>query len=92
MFSDSLAKEILEVGIMINEQIIEKGVWDGTVDTSRIFNCDETPQFVKYEIDGTSFGLFILRKGMQVKEFIEKTENVSQFNNLFHFQVCYDIL
>ena len=38
MFSDSFAKEIVEVGEMINEQIIETGVWNGTVDTSQIFN------------------------------------------------------
>ncbi|XP_065679117.1 uncharacterized protein LOC136093875 [Hydra vulgaris] len=40
---DSLAKELVDVGIMINEKMIETGVWNGTVDTCRIFNCDETP-------------------------------------------------
>ena len=92
MFSDSLAKKIVEVGEMINEQIIETGVWNGTVDKSRIFYCDESLQFIKYEIDGTSSGSFMLPKGMHAKEFIEKTENVSQLNNLFHFQQCYNML
>ncbi|XP_047135496.1 uncharacterized protein LOC124812660 [Hydra vulgaris] len=60
---DSLAKELVDVGIMINEKMIETGVWNGTVDTCRIFNCDETPQFINYGIDGTTSGLFYAGKG-----------------------------
>ncbi|XP_065640013.1 uncharacterized protein LOC136072675 [Hydra vulgaris] len=60
---DSLAKELVDVGIMINEKMIETVVWNGTVDTCRIFNCDETPQFINYGIDGTTSGLFYAGKG-----------------------------
>ena len=39
------------------------GVWTGNVDTARIFNHDETPQFINYGVDGTPNGLVYAGRG-----------------------------
>ena len=45
---DDLAEELMEAGIMTNAEQLETGIWNGDIDTSRIFNNDETPQFISY--------------------------------------------
>ena len=51
---DGLAAELIEAGIFVNAVQKEKGVWEGDIDTSRIFNHDETPQFVNYGQNGAA--------------------------------------
>ena len=53
---DDLAAELILTGIFTNATQIEPGVWDGSIDTSRIYNHDETPQFVRYGDDGAAPG------------------------------------
>ena len=60
---DALAAELIEVGIMTDGEQLETGAWSGNVDTTRIFNHDETPQFVNYGVDGTPSGLVYAGKG-----------------------------
>ena len=43
---DALADELQQVDIFRNAVQVEPGVWDGNIDISRIYNHDETPQFV----------------------------------------------
>lgn len=62
---DELAEELIAAKIMTNAEKIDDGVWNGDVDTSRIFNNDETPQFVNYGVDGTAAGLVYAGKGEQ---------------------------
>ena len=48
---------------MKNAQQDEEGIWKGDIDTSRIFNCDKTPQFINYGVDETCNGLVCAGKG-----------------------------
>ena len=60
---DELADELIQCGIFKNPTKVEPGVWEGDIDTSRVFNHDETPQFVNYGIDGTANGLIYAGRG-----------------------------
>ena len=53
----TLAKELIDAGIFTNTKQVAPGVWTGQINTSRVFNHDETPQFINYGIDGTLNGL-----------------------------------
>ena len=79
---DSLAKELISVGIFTNAVRKGPGVWEGKNDTSRIYNHDETPQFVKYGEHGTAPDLFYCEKGKECKSL--KIVNVSPFIRSFH--------
>ena len=69
---DELAEELIDAGIMTNAEQAEHGVWKGNIDTGRIFNCDETPQFVSYGVDGTSAGLVYAGKGDSCQEMVRE--------------------
>ena len=60
---DELAFELIETGIMMNAENILDGVWSGNINTHRIFNLDETPQFINYDVDGSASGLIFTAKG-----------------------------
>ena len=45
---DGLAQELISAGIMTNSKQIGPGKWEGDIDTSRVYNHDETPQFLNY--------------------------------------------
>lgn len=77
-FLDSLAEELKCCGIFTNPEKIEKGVWKGSIDTTRVFNQDETPQFINYGVDGTPSGLAFAAKGGSCKKMIrENRESVT---------------
>ena len=65
---DGLAEELQEAGIFTNAMKVKPGIWTGDIDTSRIFNHDETPQFVNYGVDGTPSGLVFAGKGEACKK------------------------
>ena len=67
-----LADELIESGIFTEAEQVEPGVWTGNIDTSRIFNHDETPQFVNYGVDGTQGGLVYCGKGQECKQLIQE--------------------
>ena len=78
-----------------NEQI-DDGIWKGKIDTSRIFNCDETPQFVNYGVDGTSTGLVYAGKGEACQKIYRENREcvtiqpfVSLAGDLAMFQVIF---
>ena len=60
---DALAEELIDAGIMTEPEQVDDGLWEGVIDTSRVFNHDETPQFVNYGVDGTPAGLVYAGKG-----------------------------
>ncbi|XP_047124992.1 uncharacterized protein LOC124807292 [Hydra vulgaris] len=60
---DSLAEELIEAGIMTEAAQKETGVWSGNIDLCRLFNHDETPQFINFGVDGTPAGLVFAAKG-----------------------------
>lgn len=69
---DELAEELQLVGITKNDQQIESGKWKGDIDLTRIFNHDETPQFVNYGVDVTPSGLVYAAKGESCKKVIRE--------------------
>jgi hypothetical protein len=71
-YLDSLAKELIDAGIMTNAVQDDTGIWRGDIDTSRIFNCDETPQFINYGVDGTCTGLVYAGRGDACQKMIRE--------------------
>ena len=53
-YLDDLAEGLIWTGIFMNAKQIEPGVWTGSIDTSRIFNHDEMPQFIDYGVLGSA--------------------------------------
>ena len=69
---DDLAAELILTGIFTNATQIETGVREGSIDTSRIYNHDETPQFVRYGDDGAAPGLVHCENGKECKQYISE--------------------
>ena len=69
---DDLAAELINAGIFTNAKKNGPGEWSGDIDTTRIFNHDETPQFVNYGVDGTPKGLVYAEKGGGCKKLIQE--------------------
>ena len=62
------------------------GIWEGNVDMSRIYNHDDTPQFVKYGEGGAASELVYSPKGEECKKAV--AENIECDTN--HPFVCLD--
>ena len=60
---DALAKELIDAGNFTSTKQVAPGVWTGQINTSRVFNHDETPQFIIYDVDGTPNGLVYAGRG-----------------------------
>ena len=69
---DDLANELIRLGIFTNAKQEGPGKWTGVVDLSRIYNFDETPQFINYGVDGTANGLVYAGRGEECKEMIRE--------------------
>jgi len=75
---DALAEELVANGIFTNAIKEGPGIWEGDVDLTRVFNHDETPQFINYGVDGTAQGLVYAGKGESCKKMLrENRERVS---------------
>ena len=75
---DALAEELCVAGILINGNKVSTGVWEGDIDCSRVFNHEETPQFINYGVDGTAQGLVYTGKGESCKQMLQENwESVS---------------
>ena len=70
---DNLAEELMRCGIMKHGKKDESGSWTGVIDPKRVYNHDETPQFVNYGIDGSANNVFYSGKGERCTA--AKTEN-----------------
>ena len=63
----------MKLGIVTNAVREEPGVWIGDLDTSRVFNHDECPQFVNYGVDGSgSCELVYAAKGESCNRFLRE--------------------
>lgn len=60
---DELAEELVSSGIFENAVKKECGSWTGKIDGTRVFNHDETPQFINYGVDGTARNIYYCAKG-----------------------------
>ena len=75
---DYLAEELISCGIFTNPEKVENGVWTGEIDTTRLFNHDETPQFINYGVDATQSGLAYAARGESCKKMLrENRESVT---------------
>ena len=71
---NELAEKLIECNIFIDANKLEKGVWQGDIDTTRIDNYDETPQFINYGVDGTPNGLVYAGRGESCQKMIRKNK------------------
>ena len=78
--SDALAEELVTAGIFIEATHLEPGVWTGIVDTTRVFNHDETPQFINYGVDGTPNGLVYAARGETCKKMMRENRECVTIN------------
>ena len=69
---DSLAEELISKGIFTNAEQIKPGVWTGDIDGSRVFNRDETPQAIRYGVDGSANNLAFCGSGENCNELIKE--------------------
>jgi hypothetical protein len=86
---DSLAEELIEAGIMTEAAQIETGVWSGNIDLCRIFNHDETPQFINFGVDGTPAGLVFAAKGETCCKMIRENRECVTIHPLVSFSGSY---
>ena len=70
---DELAAELIRLGILTDAEQQGPGKWMGKVDLTRIYNHDETPQFINFGDDGTANGLVYAGPGEECKQMIRKT-------------------
>ena len=66
---DSLANDLIEIGIMTNYEQILRGVWKVDIDGSRLLNRNEIPQEIRY---GSANNLAYCPKGEQFVEIVEE--------------------
>ena len=72
---EELAEELIRLGIFRNASREEAGVLIGDIDTSRIYNHDETPQFVSYGVDGSgSCELVYAGKGEECNKLLRENK------------------
>ena len=54
-YLDGVAEELIDCGIFTGAKKVEPGVWTGEIDTTRIFNHDEMPQFIDYGVSSNAY-------------------------------------
>ena len=75
---DEIAEELISCKIFTDAQKVEPGVWTGDIDTTRVFNHDETPQFINFGVDATQSGLAYAARGESCKKMLrENRESVA---------------
>ena len=60
---DDLADELSKAGIMTVPVKVTSGTWTGVIDPKRVFNFDETPQFIHFGTDRTVRNIHYYAKG-----------------------------
>ena len=84
-FIDGLAEELICTGIFTNAVKVAPGIWEGNIDLSRIFNHDETPQFINYGVDGTPNGLVYAGRGETCKLVLQENRESVTVHPLVSF-------
>ena len=51
---DGVAEELIDCGIFTGAKKVEPGIWTGEIDTTRICNHDEMPQFIDYGVSSNA--------------------------------------
>lgn len=71
---------MVTAGIFVEATNLEPSVWSGIIDTTRVFNHDETPQFINYGVDGTPNGLAYAARGESCKKMIRENRECVTIN------------
>ena len=82
---NDLAEELQVCGIFTNDKKKDVGVWTGDIDFTRVFNHDETPQFVNYSVDGSASGLVYAGKGDPCTKMIRENRECVTINSMVSF-------
>lgn len=69
---DELAYELIDAGIFVEAIQLEPGKWTGKLDTARVFNTDETPQFMNYGVDPTSHNIYYAGSGEECSRLVKE--------------------
>ena len=69
---NELADELIRLGLFKDAKKIEEGVWEGEIDTGRIYNHDESPQFINYGVDGSANNLVYCGKGEECNRLLRE--------------------
>ena len=77
---DALAQELIDTGIFTNAKQIQPGMWTGKIDTTLVYNHDETPQFISYGMDGTLNGLVYAGRGESCKKMMRENRECVTIN------------
>ena len=77
---DALAQELIDTGIFTNAKQIQAGMWTGKIDVTRVYNHDETPQFINYGVDGTPNGLVYAGYGDSCKRMMQENRECVTIN------------
>ena len=77
---NALAQELIDTGIFTNAKQIQPGVWTGKIDNTRVYNHDETPQFINYGVDGTPNGLVYAGRGVSSKRMMRENRQCVTIN------------
>ena len=78
---NELAEELKITGVMKNSKKFSEGVKHGAIDTKRMFNHDETPQFVNFGADGTESGLVLDGKGDSCYQMIRENRDCTTIHS-----------
>ena len=57
---------------MTNYKKVCPGVWEGDIDGTRVFNRDETPQAIRYGVDGSAKNLAYCGKGEKCSDILKE--------------------
>ena len=77
---DALAQELIDTGIFTSAEQIQPGMWTGKIDTTRVYNHDETPQFINYGVDCTPNGLVYAVCGESCKKMMRENRECVTIN------------
>ena len=88
---DNLALELIRLGIFTNASKTENRKWTGTIDVTRVYNHDETPQFINYGVDGTPRGLVCAVKGEECKKMVRENRECVTINLFVSFDDSLDL-
>ena len=69
-FPDDLAAELQACDLIGDYDQEEPGVIEATIDLSRLYQHDETPQFINYGVDGSASGLVYGGRGESCQKLI----------------------
>nr|XP_012555486.2 uncharacterized protein LOC105843975 [Hydra vulgaris]XP_047127538.1 uncharacterized protein LOC105843975 [Hydra vulgaris] len=89
---DNLTKELVICGIMVEENQKVSDHWTSQIDLSRIFNHDETPQFVSYGVNGSPSRLLYGGRGERCQKMFRHNRECVTINPMLSLSDTFTLL